>query len=167
MNRQPEKNQPGQTNTGAKEEGMSRRDFLHKAAVGSLVGAGAMAFLGILQLPLPKVFNEPPSVFKIGHPNDFPIDTYQLIAQKNVFIFRDRKGIRALSALCTHLGCVVTRDENGFHCPCHGSRFDINGGIQSGPAPRSLDWLLVDMTPDGQLTVDLEKKVAMDDGFVV
>ncbi|MCP5104756.1 MAG: ubiquinol-cytochrome c reductase iron-sulfur subunit [bacterium] len=149
------------------ENTMNRRTFLNKAAVGSLVGAGAMAFLGILQLPLPKVFNEPPSIFKIGSPDDFPVDTYQLIAGKNVFVFRDRAGVRALSAICTHLGCVVTQTTDGFQCPCHGSRFSPNGDVESGPAPKALDWLKVNMAPDGYLTVDMDKKVGIDDVFIV
>jgi len=152
---------------GNQESKMNRRDFLHKAAVGSLLGAGAMAFLGTMQLPLPKVFNEPPSIFKIGSPVDFPIDTYQLIAEKNVYILRNREGMRALSAICTHLGCIVTETANGFQCPCHGSKFTLDGNVVSGPAPRGLDWLEVEMAPDGNLTVDLDKKVAMEKVFSV
>ena len=150
-----------------KNNKMNRRDFLHKATVGSLIGAGTMAFIGTLQLPLPKVFNEPPSTFKIGSAIDFPIDTYQLIAGKNVFILRDGRGIRALSAICTHLGCIVTQTTSGFTCPCHGSKFAVNGEVKSGPAPRGLDWLKVDMAPDGQLTVDLDTKVTSNDAFTV
>ena len=150
-----------------KNKKMNRRDFLHKATVGSLIGAGAMAFIGTLQLPLPKVFNEPPSIFKIGTAGDFPIDTYQLIAEKNVFILRDRGGIRALSAICTHLGCIVTQITGGFSCPCHGSKFAINGDVMSGPAPRGLDWLKVSLAPDGQLTVDLDVKVDGNEAFTV
>jgi cytochrome b6-f complex iron-sulfur subunit len=153
--------------TGSGTDKMNRRDFLHKAAVGSVIGAGAMAVLGSLQLPLPKVFNEPPSQFKIGNPGDFPIDTYHLIADRNVFILRDQEGIRALSAICTHLGCIVKQTDKGFQCPCHGSNFAMDGEVQTGPAPRGLDWLLVDMAPDGQLTVDLDKKVDRSDVFMV
>ncbi len=160
MNDKADKNQTG-------DEKMNRRDFLHKAAVGTLVGTGAMAVLGTLQLPLPKVFNEAPSLFKIGTPNDFPVDTYHLIAEKNVFILRDQQGVRALSALCTHLGCIVKETENGFQCPCHGSNFAMNGKVESGPAPRGLDWLQVDMAPDGQLTVDLDQKVSGDVVYAV
>jgi cytochrome b6-f complex iron-sulfur subunit len=165
MNEKVERRQTGIGKTG--EEKMNRRDFLHKATVGSLIGAGAMAFLGTLQLPLPKVFHEPPSIFKIGNTNDFPLDTYQLIAGRNVFVFRDRRGVRAMSAICTHLGCVVTQTNEGFLCPCHGSNFDNEGEVLSGPAPRALDWLKVDVAPDGQLTVDLEQKVGIDDVFAV
>ena len=51
------------------------------------------------------------------------------------------KGIVALYKVCTHLGCLYAwADLNGrFECPCHGSKFDLDGTYIEGPAPRSLD----------------------------
>ncbi|MFQ5637499.1 MAG: ubiquinol-cytochrome c reductase iron-sulfur subunit [bacterium] len=147
------------------EDEITRRDFLGKLAVGSLIGAGSMAFIGVVQLPLPKVFNEPPSLFKIGNPSDFQINSYKTIPEKNVFVLRDREGFRALSAVCTHLGCIVSEVDWGFTCPCHGSRFDKQGNVIGGPAPKALEWLKIGMSPDGQLTVDMNKKVNADDVF--
>ena len=141
------------------EVNVERRDFLEKMAIGSLIGAGTMAFVGIIQLPLPKVFNEPPSKFKIGFPTDFQINTYKIIPGKNIFVLREREGFRSLSAICTHLGCIVKQVQDGFICPCHGSRFDTTGNVIAGPAPKPLEWLKVDMAPDGQLIVDTSKKV--------
>jgi cytochrome b6-f complex iron-sulfur subunit len=40
----------------------------------------------------------------------------------------------ALSMICTHLGCVVAVQGNGFHCPCHGSGFAASGAVTHGPA---------------------------------
>lgn len=48
---------------------------------------------------------------------------------------------RALSGVCTHQGCFVTyfdSTKNIFICPCHGSRFDLNGSVVQGPAPSKL-----------------------------
>lgn len=149
------------------EDEITRRDFLGKFAVGSLIGAGSMAFIGVIQLPLPKVFNEPSSFFKIGNPADFPANTYKTIPDKNVFVLRDQEGFRALSAVCTHLGCIVSEVDWGFTCPCHGSRFDKQGKVIGGPAPKALEWLKMGMSPDGQLTVDANKKVSADEVFVV
>ncbi len=142
---------------------MNRRDFLEKTAIGSLIGAGVMAFLGTINLPLPKVLNEPPSVFKIGFPADYQINTYKLIQERSVFILRSAEGMRALSAICTHLGCIVKQVPDGFNCPCHGSKFDADGKVLGGPAPKALEWLKVDLSPDGQLTVDLNTKVKKDE----
>ena len=46
----------------------------------------------------------------------------------------------AISASCTHLGCIVTWDEeqNIFKCPCHDGRFDGEGRVISGPPPGPL-----------------------------
>lgn len=41
--------------------------------------------------------------------------------------------------ICTHLGCVPTREESGWFCPCHGSRYDNSGRVLKGPAPRNLE----------------------------
>lgn len=44
-----------------------------------------------------------------------------------------------LSAVCTHQGCVVGTVDGAIVCPCHGSRYRLDGSVESGPAPRSLD----------------------------
>jgi cytochrome b6-f complex iron-sulfur subunit len=47
----------------------------------------------------------------------------------------------ALSAVCTHQGCIITSYDAGsgqFVCPCHGSRYDVNGQVKQGPAPYPL-----------------------------
>jgi cytochrome b6-f complex iron-sulfur subunit len=55
-----------------------------------------------------------------------------------VFATRDGE-LRAVSAKCTHAGCTVQWKEKGeFDCPCHGSRFDINGKVLVGPATAPL-----------------------------
>ena len=41
--------------------------------------------------------------------------------------------------ICTHLGCVPTHKDEGWVCPCHGSRYDMSGRILRGPAPRNLE----------------------------
>ncbi len=40
--------------------------------------------------------------------------------------------------ICTHLGCVPNRVDDGWLCPCHGSVYDNSGRILRGPAPRNL-----------------------------
>ena len=41
--------------------------------------------------------------------------------------------------LCTHLGCVPSRKEDGWFCPCHGSAYDNSGRVLRGPAPSNLE----------------------------
>ncbi|GAA0485687.1 iron-sulfur-binding protein [Paractinoplanes deccanensis] len=56
-------------------------------------------------------------------------------------VHRDAAGdVHALSARCTHLGCIVTFNEaeTAWECPCHGSRFAVDGAVLQGPAVRPL-----------------------------
>ena len=57
-------------------------------------------------------------------------------------VSRDEEGsLHAVSAVCTHLGCLVdwNRAEQTWDCPCHGSRFRADGGVIQGPAKRDLE----------------------------
>jgi glycine/D-amino acid oxidase-like deaminating enzyme/nitrite reductase/ring-hydroxylating ferredoxin subunit len=59
----------------------------------------------------------------------------------NVAVYRSDDGlIHAMSAACTHQGCVVqwNNTEKSWDCPCHGSRFDRFGKVVNGPASRDL-----------------------------
>ncbi|MGE3982576.1 MAG: (2Fe-2S)-binding protein [Dehalococcoidia bacterium] len=58
-----------------------------------------------------------------------------------VAVYRDAKGkLHELSAVCTHLGCIVhwNTPEQTWDCPCHGSRFDKFGKVVNGPANSNL-----------------------------
>jgi Rieske Fe-S protein len=57
-------------------------------------------------------------------------------------VYRDEAGsVTALSARCTHMGCLVAFNsaERSWDCPCHGSRFDLAGEVIEGPATRPLE----------------------------
>lgn len=56
-------------------------------------------------------------------------------------VYRDEAGnLHAVSLRCTHLGCLVrfNQAERSWDCPCHGSRFDVDGTVLEGPATRPL-----------------------------
>jgi glycine/D-amino acid oxidase-like deaminating enzyme/nitrite reductase/ring-hydroxylating ferredoxin subunit len=60
---------------------------------------------------------------------------------KKIACYRDTDGsVTALSAVCPHLGCIVSwnRVEATWDCPCHGSRFDVKGRVLTGPANTGL-----------------------------
>lgn len=51
------------------------------------------------------------------------------------------KGVAAIYKVCTHLGCIYswTPANNRFECPCHGSKYRLDGRRIEDPAPRDLD----------------------------
>jgi glycine/D-amino acid oxidase-like deaminating enzyme/nitrite reductase/ring-hydroxylating ferredoxin subunit len=71
---------------------------------------------------------------------------------RKLAVYRDEQGaLHAHSAKCTHLGCVVhwNSAERSWDCPCHGSRFDVDGSVLHGPAVAALEE--VDLgPPDGR-----------------
>lgn len=61
---------------------------------------------------------------------------------KPVAVYKDEDGqLHGLSAVCTHLACIVhfNTAEKSWDCPCHGSRFDLDGSVLQGPATKPLE----------------------------
>ena len=141
-----------------------RRELLGKIAAGSLIGAGILAVVGSIDLLLPPAIRSSRTIH-IGNSSSYPMSSFTFLPESNLFIYRERHVVKALSAVCPHLGCVVRKGEQGFRCPCHGSRFDEKGRVLSGPAARSLDWLRVRRAPDGQLLVNPDERVEPGQGL--
>jgi len=142
-------------------DGSNRRSFLDKIALASLGVAavgGAQVLIGYLS---PNVLFEPPSRFRAGTPDLYPIDSVTYIPEQQVYILRSQQGLWALTAVCTHLGCITQwkPDANMIACPCHGSKFRRNGTKIEGPAPRPLPRLSLTLTADGELQVDKSETV--------
>ncbi len=145
---------------GKREAGtLSRRDAIAKLAAGSVFVAAITALLVFLRVPIPSSLRER-TLLRLGNPDLFPFNAFTFVPEKNIFIHRTREGFRAVSALCPHLGCVITSTGSGFRCPCHGSTFDPHGTVLHGPAPKPLSWLKVGLAPDGQITVDTSERVS-------
>ncbi|TDI54463.1 MAG: hypothetical protein E2O95_01270 [Acidobacteria bacterium] len=68
----------------------------------------------------------------------------------------DGIGLMALWQRCVHLGCRVPSCESsqGFECPCHGSKYNIHGEYELGPAPRNLDRFEVSVDSAGDLIIN-------------
>jgi glycine/D-amino acid oxidase-like deaminating enzyme/nitrite reductase/ring-hydroxylating ferredoxin subunit len=86
---------------------------------------------------------------RVNHPQGGAFDNLEpgQAAVKHVGVeqvagYRDDEGsLHAVSATCTHLGCIVTWNgaEKSWDCPCHGSRFDTEGRVLHGPALKDLE----------------------------
>jgi Rieske Fe-S protein len=56
-------------------------------------------------------------------------------------VYRSDGELRAVSAVCTHMGCLVGWNpvDRTWDCPCHGSRFAQDGRVVHGPATEPLE----------------------------
>lgn len=79
---------------------------------------------------------------------------YTNFRDQGFFIIRNGPVLTALSAICTHRKCKLNAEPNQtFTCPCHGSKFDANGYVTSGPARRDLSPLATLVSERGELLV--------------
>lgn len=148
-------------------EPVPRRDFLGLAGLWSAGIAIAGSIIGMARLPRPRVLPEVARRFRAGKPEELTPGTVKILPKHNVRIVVTDQGITAMSMICTHLGCIVGESEEGFACPCHGSKFDARGNVVGGPAPRGLVWLAISQAADGSVIVDKDVEVSADDFYQV
>ena len=140
---------PGTPKSRLDPEPMPRRDWLGLAALWSMASALLFATLGSMKLPMAAVVAAPSKGFDVALPESLAAGEAFVPADRAVAVFRDSEGVYAMSTICTHLGCVVKANAEGFECPCHGSRFKPDGAVAKGPAPRPLSWLKVSAAAGG------------------
>jgi len=149
-----------------RKAGLHRRDFTLLivgwiGTLGSMIAASAAALRGLV----PNLLYEPNLRYRAGKPTDYLDGSDTFLDEIRVFIQRKGNGYRAMSAVCTHLGCTVNPDAqtgNGFRCPCHGSIFDEDGRVLKGPAPKPLPCYAMSSSRDGRLVVDRDRLVSAD-----
>ncbi|WP_456433605.1 QcrA and Rieske domain-containing protein [Thermosulfuriphilus sp.] len=117
---------------------MIRRKLLKILALGSL-GLPTVPFV-LYRLPRPPHLKEVKANLKPG----------AIYVEKEFFLLETPKGPLALLRRCPHLGCPVSYqpEKNLFVCPCHQSRFELNGRYISGPAKKDLTRLVVEKKKD-------------------
>jgi len=146
---------------------MPRRDFLSLAGLWAAGTAIVGSVLGMARLPKPRVLPEASGSVKLAHPSAYPAGSIQDYPEHRVRVISTPHGLAAISLVCTHLGCIVSATDKGYHCPCHGSRFDREGRVLGGPAPRALKWLPVTLAADGAVLVDTKGDVPPGTYYVV
>jgi cytochrome b6-f complex iron-sulfur subunit len=144
---------------------MERRHFIKKTAIALVTVSGAMAAVSYLRQFFPRLAGEKRRI-TIGNPAQFPVDTYTFLEEHNLFVYKDHEGMRAVSAVCTHLGCIIEKSTEGFECPCHGSCYNVKGEVLSGPAPRNLSWYQVSGSGDGKIIIDPARVVEAEEKFL-
>ncbi len=136
--------------------GITRRDFLNEITLGALGIAGLGSVAVTYQYFSPNVLFEPATTFRAGNPDLYPVHSVTFLQDQQVYIVRMPEGFYAVSAVCTHLGCVTQWKPDAYiiACPCHGSKFKADGTKIEGPAPRPLPHFSITLTADGELLVD-------------
>ncbi len=146
----------------------SRRDVFGRFGWGIFAAFSGLGLLGFLRTAFPRVLFQPPTSFKAGRPEDYPVGevSEKYKKEQRVWIIRNDVGIYALFAKCTHLGCTPRwlTAENKFKCPCHGSGFYKTGINFEGPAPRPLERLRITKAEDGQIVIDKGVKYLYEKG---
>lgn len=142
--------------------GMSRREFLYYIWIASIAVftaefAGlfiwfaiprfrAGEFGGLFEVALTEVpeLNAPPSNRADGRFWIVNVDNDQAVENDRMYPAPNEKQIKGVAAIykvCTHLGCIYDWNaaNNRFECPCHGSKYRLDGRRVESPAPRTLD----------------------------
>ena len=124
-----------------------RRDFLGMAVAGSAAAFGVAAGYPVARfLSVPPRSSSGPAI--VGKVDELPAGSSKtvLVDDRPVLVIRAADGeIRAFSALCTHLQCIVaySPERNQIECPCHRGVYSMEGQNIDGPPPRPLDELVV------------------------
>ena len=132
-----------------------RRKFLNW-----FLGTTAGAFLVSVTYPLSKYLIPPEveestasTVTLAIKPNDVKANSGQIFrfGSQPAILVKDTNGeLKAFSAVCTHLACIVQYRSDISHiwCACHNGHFDLNGRNVEGPPPKPLEQFVVNVRTD-------------------
>ena len=129
---------------------MTRRQF----SVAAVAAAACIASVGTVDTAnaAPAAAAAP---IDVGTAADFPHDgAFDRFAKSNrIMVVRKDNRLYATTATCTHRDCVIKPVQGDLRCPCHGSRFDLAGGVTRGPAKTSLPRYAIAHNSAGRIVV--------------
>lgn len=142
--------------------GINRREFLTYAWGLALMLVATESEVGIYSFMMPRFrAGEFGGQFSLGPANALPTaDSLSPVpnADGKYWLVHTDVGLKALYMVCTHLGCLYkwSNANTRFECPCHGSKFTLNGDYIEGPAPRSLDQFEVQVVDNDTIVATTE-----------
>lgn len=136
-----------------------RRSVLTWLSSVALFGSAVISAFANFVFLKPRATYGQPSRFSVGRPDAYPSGARIAIEPRRICVVREGDKVAAISTTCTHLGCIVGVSDTGFACPCHGSRYDQDGNVTGGPAPKALPWYQVKLAPNGELEVDTSVEI--------
>lgn len=145
------------------EAELSRREALGKITGAAFALAGLGTAFTTVRFLRPNVLFEPPTRFSVGRAEEIPVGTLIILPEQRLYVGHTPDGYFAMSAICTHLGCMTRYLEGSgeIRCGCHGSRFDLGGQVTGGPAPEPLRRYHLSLSGD-ELVVDAARPVGDD-----
>ncbi|MFQ5431946.1 MAG: ubiquinol-cytochrome c reductase iron-sulfur subunit [Nitrospinota bacterium] len=128
------------------ELSVGRRLFINGSLLAALAAAAAGAFYPLFRYLFPVSQGKKAlkiETFRLSA-MELPVGEARFFKFKRkvaVLIRKNEQQVIAMSAVCTHLGCIVKFSESDWllKCPCHGAIFDLNGKVLAGPAPLPLE----------------------------
>lgn len=129
---------------------MQRRDFLGKFIKTVFSGLVVVLVAGLAYFYPSKIKKRTPQYVYLMDEYDLPRKGVRSVEIKRgeserpvvgrIYLAALESGPVAFSSVCTHLGCLVSWDNNKkqFLCPCHGGKYDIAGNVIAGPPPKPL-----------------------------
>lgn len=144
---------------------LSREGFLRLVSRVPLWLTGGASLVGLLQYLSYETDPPPQSIFSAGAPDWYRVGTATVVPGARAVLYRERDGFWALSLVCSHLGCTTEEDGGGYRCPCHGSKYDLQGRVLNGPAKQALKTVWVEADADGNLQIDISREAPTDYRF--
>jgi cytochrome b6-f complex iron-sulfur subunit len=132
---------------------INRRDFLKIAATGLLTASGLLGLGALLRFAGYQTEPAPVTEFELGLAKNYPIRSRTVLPNVPALLIHTEDGFSALSLVCTHLGCTVEKNVDGFTCPCHNSVYDIDGQVMRGPASKPLKQLQIKIRDNESLVL--------------
>jgi cytochrome b6-f complex iron-sulfur subunit len=130
---------------------ISRAGFLSLTGKSLLALCGLLGVGGLVEFLAFQPDPAPPTQYDLGAASDYPPGSRTPVPEARAVVLHNASGFTALSLVCPHLGCTVALEPEGYACPCHGSRFNLDGSVQNGPASQPMETLSVVETSEGQL----------------
>jgi Rieske Fe-S protein len=131
--------------------------WLGRAALALGLGGG---LLGLVRFARRPRVDDLARRVAVGPAVALPVGSQLHLAAHDIHVLHDAGGLYALGGRCSHLGCSVRLEPEGFSCPCHGARFDLEGMPRSGPAPRPLRRFRVSIDERGEAWVHLDESAS-------
>jgi len=138
-----------------RDDASTRRKVLLYGAAALAAAAGLGSYVSV-EFITPWSRERSRGAVVVGYPEEIPVGSVMVVTAARAFVGRTEDGLFALSTVCPHLGCVLRwlPDERRFHCPCHGSQFELDGQVLNGPARTDLRVLEIGSDAQGRLLVD-------------